>query len=193
MGYPIVDQAFGEFSEVGRIAVVVELKLRLLANKIPHLQDFALAQRIYDTESAVLPYLVGQGLISDAEKKHIESSRKIRNKIFHCEFESAVRLIEELRGNELSPGIVTAAKIDELPGDNILDKILGFANAVQSGTSTSGVFKVEKSTTQEAGIFGWLVEAMAKGVLVEGQKIANESLIVLDRVFGAMANRDIKG
>lgn len=193
MSHPIVEQAFLEFSEVGRIAVVVELKIRLLASKIPKAEESALAHRISDTEATLLPYLVEQKLITEDEKNHIETSRKIRNKIFHCEFESAVDLIEKLRGKPLQSGAITGAKIDELEGENILEKILKFAEAVQTGKSAKGTFKVDQTTTKEAGIFGWLVDAMTKGMLQEGQAVAKESLNVLDRVFETLAQRDLKG
>lgn len=41
MSHPIVERAFNEFSEVGRISVVIELKIRLLTNKIPEIKEFA--------------------------------------------------------------------------------------------------------------------------------------------------------
>jgi hypothetical protein len=114
MSHPIVEAAFEEFSEIGKRAVVVELKIRLLANKIPDIQSYAHAKHIVETENALLPYLVEQGLISEQEKKHLELSRRIRNKIFHCEFESAVKLVEELRGEPMSSGAVKGAKLDEV-------------------------------------------------------------------------------
>lgn len=193
MSHPIVDQAFQEFSEVGKIAVIVELKIRLLASKIPKIEEYAHSHRISETEAALLPYLVEQNLISEEEKNHLEASRRIRNKIFHCEFESAVDFIEKLRGKPLPPGAVTGAKISELEGENMLEKILSFAEAVQSGKTAKGTFKVDQTTTKEAGIFGWLVDALTKGVLQEGKQIATESLAVLDRVFDTLAKQDMKG
>jgi hypothetical protein len=190
MSHPLVEQAFKEFAEVGRLAVIVELKTRLLANKIPEIQSYAHANRIAETEAALLPYLKEKKLISEGEKEHLEFSRKIRNKIFHCEFESAVDLIEELRGRPLASGVVTGAKLDELDGTTILDKIMGFAKTVQEKREIKGTFKVEKTTTKEAGVFGWLLEALAKGLLNEGQQVVNESLVVLDRVFDALAKQD---
>lgn len=186
----ITKSAFNAFSEVGKHAVVVELNMRLMTNKIPELKTYAHANRISETEAALLPYLVEKGLITEIEKSHLEFSRKIRNKIFHCEFETAVRLIEELRGRPLQKGIVTGAKIDELEGNNILEKILNFANGVQVGKPVKGSFKVEESTTVEAGIFGWLLEAHAKGALNEGVNVVGESVLVLDRVFNVMAKQD---
>ena len=186
----ITQVAFDAFSEVGKHAVIVELSMRLMANKIPELKAYAHANRISETEAALLPYLVEKNLMTEAEKSHLEFSRKIRNKIFHCEFETAVKLIEELRGKPLQKGIVTGAKIDELEGKDILEKILNFASGVQSGKAVKGSFKVEESTTVDAGIFGWLLEAHAKGALNEGISVVRESVSVLDRVFNIMAKQD---
>lgn len=191
MSYPPIERAFTEFAEVGKTAVLIELKVRLLANKIEGLQQYAYAHHISETESALLPYLVDNGFISVLEKEHLEHSRKIRNKIFHCEFESAVKLIEKLRGQPLPSGTVVGANISELPGTNILEKIMNFATAVQTGQEVEGAFKVDHTTTKKAGIFGWLIEAHSKGVLEEGQKIAQESLAVLDRVFDDLAKKDM--
>ncbi len=191
MSHPIVETAFREFAEVGRLAVVVELKLRLLTNKIHEVKDYALAKSIAELESALMPFLLEKGLISEPEKRHLELSRKIRNKIFHCEFETAVALIEELRGTPTPTGIVTGARLDEISGDTILDKVFALAEAAQTGKTTKGVFKVDATTTQDAGIFGWLVNALSKGVLQEGQKAAAESIAVLDRVFDVLAAQDL--
>ena len=109
--HPIVEKAFTEFSEVGRLAVIVELKLRLLTNKIEGIQEYAHVKSIAELESALLPYLVEKKLISEKEKVHLELSRKIRNKIFHCEFEAAVKHIEELRGIQTQKGALTAIKL----------------------------------------------------------------------------------
>lgn len=96
MSHTIVEQAFNGFSEIGKIAVVIELKLRLLSKKFPEIQSSAHAIKISETESALLPLLLENEFITIDEQKHLEQSRKIRNKIFHCEFETAVKLIEEL-------------------------------------------------------------------------------------------------
>ncbi len=190
MSHPLVEAAFEEFSEIGKKAVVVELKIRLLANKIPDIQSYAHAKHVLETENALLPFLVEKGLISEPEKKHLELSRKIRNKIFHCEFESAVKLVEELRGETMPSGALTGAKLDEVEGKDILEKIMNFAGAAQSGKSIKGMFKVDQVTTKYAGIFGWLVDAYTKDLLKEGQTIATESLAVLDRVFDVLAQQD---
>lgn len=192
MSHPLIEEAFSAFSKIGQIAVVVELKFRLLANKIPDVQAFATAKNLNEVELALLPYLLEENLISEQEKKHIELSRKIRNKIFHCEFETAVRLVEELRGAPLQKGAVTGARIDELPGENILEKVINFATSVQTGKPISGTFKVEDEITKHAGIFGWLIEAHAKGLLNESQEIANESLRILDRIFDSLAQKEFK-
>lgn len=192
MSHPIVEDAFSAFSKIGQVAVLVELKFRLLANKIPEVQNYATAKNLSETEAALLPYLLEKGLITESESNHIELSRKIRNKIFHCEFESAVRLVEELRGSSLQHGSVTGARIDDLPGSNILEKILNFATSVQTGKSIDGTFKVENESTKQAGIFGWLIEAHTKGLLIEGQSIANDSLKIIDRVFDSLAKIESK-
>ena len=192
MSYPLVEAAFNEFGEVGRLAVLVELKIRLLTNKITHLQDYAFSHSLSGTEAALLPYLLENKLISEEEKSHLELSRKIRNKIFHCEFEEAVKFIEELRGEKMQSGSVIGAKIDELEGDNILEKIIGLAGAIQSGKAAKGAFKIESKTTKFAGIFGWLIEAQTKELLVESQKIASQALSIIERVFETLAKQDFE-
>lgn len=190
MSHPVVETAFREFSEVGRLAVIVELKLRLLTNKITEVKGYALAKSIAELESALLPYLREKRLIADTEKKHLELSRKIRNKIFHCEFEAAVALIEELRGRPAPAGAVTAGKLDEMEGGSTLDKVMALAEAHHSGKPSRGVVRVDAATTKDADVFGWLLNALSKGVLREGQKVAEESISVLDRVFDTLAKQD---
>lgn len=108
---------------------------------------------------------LGVGLKGKYSKfRHLTRTGSLRNR----EFESAVNLIEELRGHPLPSGAVTGAKIDELEGKDILEKLVGFAEAAKKGTPAKGIFKVDQTTTKEAGIFGCLLDALTKGLLTEG-------------------------
>jgi hypothetical protein len=73
---------------------VVELKLRLLAGKVPALQKYAHQKRLEDIEDELAVHF-GDAL-SDAEKETLRLCRQLRNKVLHSDFRAARDKLNEL-------------------------------------------------------------------------------------------------
>ena len=172
--YLPVQRAFDSFAEVGRLAVLQELKVRLLANKTKEIQDSAYAFKVADTEDAVLKYFTDKKMISEDESKLIVGTRRIRNKILHCEFDAAVKLIEDVSGKPLSGPSVRVIKLAEnASGEDILKSIMG--EAVEP-------IEVKNTTLKEGGLFGWLLDLVQRGGFNEAITQFKRSLEVIDRL-----------
>ena len=79
---------------------VIELKLRLLADKTPGLQEYAHVQKLEDIEAEVARHF-GSSL-SEADKKTLSLCRQLRNKVLHCNFRAARDKLEELGRRDTS-------------------------------------------------------------------------------------------
>ena len=155
---------------------VVELKLRLLADKIPALQRFAHAQKLEDIEDEIAKYF-GHAL-SQAEKDILALCRKLRNKILHCNFGAARERLTDLGAEPQSPGV---RRID-LSG---MDTNGIYAKVEQAIVHSQGTFVSASPTTQPGGVFGWLLEAGAAGDFQNAVSAFHKAAAIVDR----LANR----
>jgi len=64
-----------------------ELRMRLLADKVPALQQSAYGEKLEDVEGLILVHF-GNAL-TDEEKTLLKRCRQLRNKILHCDFGAA--------------------------------------------------------------------------------------------------------
>jgi hypothetical protein len=101
---------------------IVELKLRLLADKVPELQKFA-----HDKELRAVETLIGKHFsdaLTDEEKATLALCRQLRNKILHCDFRAARQKLEEM-GIATERGGVKKIDIVGLSATGIIQKIAG--------------------------------------------------------------------
>ena len=154
---------------------VVELKLRLLADKIPSLQKFAHAQNIEDIENEVAQYF-GQALSED-EKSILALCRQLRNKILHCNFSVAREKLVELGAEPKSTGV---KKVD-LNGLNAAQIL---AKAKQAIAGNQGTFEhvSESATTTPGSVFGWLLEVGVAGDLLKAVSAFRDAAAIVDRL-----------
>jgi hypothetical protein len=135
------------------------------------------------TEDAVIRYFSDKGLLSPDECKLIESTRKIRNKILHCEFDSAIELIEVLAGPLPGPSVTMIKLPDNTSGEEIL-------NAVFAGVAAPQ--KVSDATLKEAGLFGWLLDVTQRGGFKVAVEQFRKALLIIDRVIAETARLDFE-
>lgn len=177
--YPPVQIAFDLFAEVGRLAVMQELKVRLLANKTREIQDSAYAFKVSDTEDAILKYFSDKKMLTEDESKTIVATRKIRNKVLHCEFDAAVKLIEAASGKPLpGPGVKVIKIAENATGEDILKSIFG--DAIERKD-------VKDTTLKEGGLFGWLLDLAQRGGFSAAIEQFKKSLEVIDRLTSETA------
>lgn len=95
--------SFEIFGEVARLAVLQELKIRLLADKTESIKDAAFEFHAFETEKKVIGLFSQLGHLEPEEAPLLSKTRAIRNKILQCEFSVAVKKIEDFIGSAL-PG-----------------------------------------------------------------------------------------
>src|SRR5579863_5034516 len=93
------------FKAAAADGAVVELKLRLLAGKVPALRDYAHAARLENIEEDIAAHFS----LSAEDRETLRLCRQLRNKVLHSDFRAARSKLNEL-GVETTPGMVT--KID---------------------------------------------------------------------------------
>lgn len=153
----------------------VELKLRLLADKIPSLQKYTHAQKLEDIETEVAAHF--RYALSEEDKKTLALCRQLRNKILHCNFSAAREKLAEL-GIEQQSGGVRRVDLARMSSPEILLKVKD-AIAGEPGTS---VPVVASPTTTAGSVFGWLIEVGNAGDLVAAANAFRGASVIVDRL-----------
>lgn len=153
----------------------VELKLRLLAGKIPALEDYAHQKMLQDIENEIAHHF-GMSL-SDDEKETLRLCRQLRNKILHSDFRAARVKLHEL-GMETLPGGVkkigipdpSLAAISQKVGDAMIEKGRTFR------------YVADTSSTDEGGVYGWFLEAGQAGDFQKATDAFRKAATIVDRL-----------
>ena len=152
---------------------VFELKLRLLADKIPTLQRFAHAQTLQGIENEIAQHF-GHAL-SEAEKSTLALCPELRNKILHCNFSVARERLADLGAEPQSAGV---RKID-LTGIGANEMR---AKVEQAIVQNQGTFVSGSPTTQPGSVFGWLLEVCAAGDFQNAVSAFRNAAAIVDRL-----------
>ena len=118
------------FKDAAAEGAVVELKLRLLAGKIPALQKYAHQKDLEEIEADVAKHF-GDALSAE-EKDALRLCRQLRNKVLHSDFRAARNKLNEM-GIETPSGEVRKIDIHKVSKAEISKKIL----AAKEGTPLS--------------------------------------------------------
>lgn len=154
MESPILALYLEPFKAAAAEGAVVELKLRLLAGKVPALQEYAHQKELKDIEDDLAKHFGDK--LSAEEKETLLLCRQLRSKVLHSDFRAARDKLNELGIETQSSGVV---KID-LPVATVAEvskKILG------AKAGTEGVRVAQTLSTDEGTIYGWLLEAGSSG------------------------------
>jgi hypothetical protein len=152
----MLDLFLPEYKAAAAEGAVLELKLRLLADKIPALQSFAHAQRLEDIETQIAQHF-GTAL-TEEEKKTLALCRTLRNKILHGNFRAAREKLTEL-GIETPRDGVKKVDLAGLSKNQMTEKI---TNAI---AGAEGSYEPVADTEAKApgSVYGWLLEAHTAG------------------------------
>jgi len=166
-----------QFKSASSEGAIFELKLRLLADKTPSLQQFAHEQKLEDIENKVTEYF-GNALSED-EKNTIVVCHQLRNKILHCNFSAARKKLVESGAESISAGV---KRIDI---NGLINITQIEAKITQAITNNPGSFESvsESATTTPGRIFGWLLEMGAAGDLLKAILVFQEASAILDRLL----------
>jgi hypothetical protein len=153
---------------------VVELSLRLLADKVPELQSFAHDQRLEDVETLIVTHFAAS--LSEEEKTTLKVCRQLRNKILHCDFRAARQKLEQ-SGVAAQRGNVRKIDIRGLSAEQIREKI----KTVASGAE--GTFEyVADAPAQPGSVFAWLLEVGVAGDFVRAAQVFVRGTAIVDRL-----------
>ena len=102
-----------DFKNAAAEGAVLELKLRVLANKVPELRQFAHEKVLENVEKQICEHFSHQ--LAETEKPTLGRCRVLRNKILHCDFRVAREKLTEL-GGKVAPGNVKTVDVRDLTG-----------------------------------------------------------------------------
>lgn len=161
------------FKTAAADGAVVELKLRLLAGKIPKLQKYAHQKRLEDIEDEIAKHF-GDAL-SAQDKEILGLCRQLRNKVLHTDFRAARDKLNEL-GVETQSGGVT--KID-LP----LPSMTQVSRKIQEAQArTGGILVADTSSTDLGGVFGWFLESGQASDFQKASEAFKKATAIIDRL-----------
>ena len=163
---------------------VVELKLRLLAGKIPSLHTYAHAQKLEYIETVVSQYF--GHVVSEEDKKALSLCRQLRNKVLHCDFRAARSKLEDL-GYEASGGRVKAVDVSEVSGTSLVDKI----HAAVEGVEGTFKYVAETGSTEFGSVFGWLLELGAAGDFCKAVEAFKNASAIVERLSVTSETQDV--
>jgi len=167
---PILALYLEPFKAAAAEGVVVELKLRLLAGKVPALQKYAHQKKLEDIEDDLAKHFGDK--LSAEEKETLRLCRQLRNKVLHSDFRAARDKLSELGIETQSSGVV---KID-LPVATVAEvskKFLG----VKAGTEG-----VPAHTLPSDEVYGWFLEASSSGDFQKASDAFKSAGAIVDRL-----------
>jgi hypothetical protein len=153
------EQCAVRFSEAARMAALLELFVRHLADCTPQLRPVAMAHNLVTTEDAILAHFAP--VLLPGESNAIRAARGIRNKLLHCEFWTALARIEG------------TGRVPHRPPVTMVNLATGVVlDAVDVGET-------------EPRIYGWVALGAAKGGFFEhADEAFSEALRAVKRLFG---------
>ena len=161
------------FKTAAAEGAVVELKMRLLAGKIPPLQKYALCRFMGSIEAAIIEHF-GDAL-SDDEKDILRLCRELRNKVLHTDFYEARDRLSKL-GFDTPPAAVKKIDIPVVSKAEILKKI----EAAKAGTE--GTLVADTRSTESGTVYGWFIEAGSAGDFEKASNAFKKAAAIVDRL-----------
>jgi|SRR5579872_4675797 len=166
----------GDFKSAAAEGAAVELKMRLVAGKIPALQKYAHRKILKDIEAGLIEHF--RAALSDEDKETLRLCRQLRNKVLHSDFRAARDKLSEL-GIASSPGGVV--KID-LPATVTVAGVAKKIEGVKAGTE--GICVADTPSTDAGSVFGWFLEAGCAGDFTKATAAFKSAAEIVDRLAG---------
>jgi hypothetical protein len=161
------------FKAAAAEGAALELKLRLLAGKVPALQKYTHQDRLGAIEADLVKHF--DGSLSDAEKETLCLCCQLRNKVLHSDFRAARDKLNEL-GIETPSGGVKQVDTPVVSLEAIAEKIRG----VQAGTE--GTFVSDTPSRNLRTVYGWLLEAGNAGDFEKAIEAFTKAAAIVDRL-----------
>jgi hypothetical protein len=143
-----------QYKRAAAEGALVELRLRLLADKVPQLQSIAHDEKLWKVENLIAQHFANA--LTDEEKEALGLCRELRNKVLHCDFRAARGKLEQL-GADAQRGNTKRVALHGLLGTQMAEKIA----RVEAGDATA--FEYVANSQGPGTVFAWLIEAGAAG------------------------------
>lgn len=173
----VVDTFLLHFKVAAAEGALVELKERMLAEKVPDLEQYAHAKKLEDLEEKIIAYFSES--LDPGEADVLKKCRQLRNKLFHGDFQAARTKLGEL-GIQTERGGVHRLKINEKES---LEGLVSKVESVRSGAVPPD-FIADSKTTADGGVFGWLLELGAAGDFSNAAEVFISSSKIIDKLLG---------
>ena len=151
------ERLLGEFKDAAGEGALVELKLRLLAGKIPILQKYAHQSQLGDIEAELVQYF--HGFLSTEQTEILRLCRQLRNKVLHSDFHAARNKLNEL-GIPTHGGHVVTLNVADGSHRSVADT----------------------SSTGDRGVFAWFLEAGSAGDFQKAADAFKQAQAIVDRL-----------
>ena len=163
------------FKAAAAEGAAVELKMRLLAGKIPALQKHAHKIVLKDIETGSIQHF--GAALSDQDKETLRLCRQLRNKVLHSDFRAARDKLSEL-GVVSAPGGVVKIDLPVVTAAEVASKI----EAAKAGME--GVRVADTLSTDAGSVFGWFLEAAQSGDFAKASAAFKSAAEIVDRLAG---------
>jgi hypothetical protein len=156
---------------------VLELKMRLLANKVPALRPY-LDEKLEEVEEQIIA-LFGKELQGN-EPEQLGLCRQLRNKVLHCDFPKARSKLHELGAPQVRGGVREIRITDPTPGGLV-------QHLTDAAAGTPGSFRhvADLTSKTEVNVFDWLLELGTAGDFGRAAEIFRVACGIVDRLVGA--------
>jgi hypothetical protein len=171
----MVDLFLPEYKAAAAEGAVLELKLRLLADKVPALQSFAHAQSLAEIETQIAHHF--GAALTEEERKTLCLCRVLRNKILHGKFRAAREKLTEL-GIETQHGGVKKVDLAGLSTSQMTEKI---THAI-AGTPGSYEHVADTEAKALGSVYGWLLEVHRAGDFRQAVDAFKKAAVIVDRL-----------
>lgn len=149
----------------------LEMNVRILADKTKGINAYAPSLDAIERDIA----RVFAAQLSEADVETLRLSRQLRNKLLHGDLHEARSKLQGL-GVPVKSGGVRKMRI--LPGESVLQSI-------QAGLANHDAIPVvsDMTSTEEAGLFGWLLELATSGALDDMAQVLRSANAIVDRLM----------
>jgi hypothetical protein len=171
----MLDHLLPEYKAAAAEGTVLELKLRLLADRVPTLQPFAHAQSLAEIETQIAQHF--GAALTEEENNTLALCRVLRNKILHGDFRAAREKLAEL-GIETQHGGVKKVDLAGLATPRMTEKI---THAI-AGAPGSYEQVADTEAKAPGSVYGWLLEGHTAGDFRQAVDAFKRTAVIVDRL-----------
>jgi len=168
MDNPFQGPVYAAFSGAAGRGAEYELHVRLLADKTPKLQEYALALNLGNIEKPLVEHFANA--LSEREKTLLATVRVLRNKLLHGEFTTARTKLETLG----YPKQQAKIQVIKLP-----DKLT--ADVIPRLVETAEPFAVD-AAPDAGNLFAWFLQLAFDGSFKADESVFQNAINIIDRL-----------